>query len=309
MINKKHLFLVLFCILSGILFSQKYPTGNYEDPQQYLEQFRKVYIQAMQQEDPAILMAYYAENVRLMPEFQKTILGKEQVLLYHQAFFDRFDVKQYSRRITEVLDLGEQVAETGSFLITIIPGSTSEPQTVEGKYINIWEKNDRDLSLITETWNYNEALPFEEQLRFTSLPQVNIALQAHHPIDDPVSFELAALNRLMEATIKQHDAGIWSQFYADEGSFLYSRNPMYSGKTELEQFLVQHAAEIPIFEQLDIRNDRIDDLGDYVIEYASHIAIIRNGNFSGVFTGKDLRIWRREPNGSLKIFRHIAMYD
>jgi hypothetical protein len=66
---------------------------------------------------------------------------------------------------------------------------------------------------------------------------------------------------------------------------------------------------MPIFEKLDVRNDRIDDLGNYVIEYASHIAIIRSGDFSGVSTGKDLAIWRREPNGALKIFRHITMYD
>lgn len=66
---------------------------------------------------------------------------------------------------------------------------------------------------------------------------------------------------------------------------------------------------MPIFEKLDIRNDRIDDLGKYVIEYASHIAVIRNGDYSGVGTGKDIRIWRREAGGSLKIFRHMAMYD
>ena len=64
-----------------------------------------------------------------------------------------------------------------------------------------------------------------------------------------------------------------------------------------------------MFEKLDIRNDRVDDLNDFVIEYASHIAIVRNGDWSGVFTGKDLAIWRRTKNGSLKIFRHIAMYD
>jgi hypothetical protein len=49
--------------------------------------------------------------------------------------------------------------------------------------------------------------------------------------------------------------------------------------------------------RLDIGNDRIEDLGNYVIEYASHMAMIRDRVFSGVFTGKDLAIWRREPNG------------
>ncbi len=37
--------------------------------------------------------------------------------------------------------------------------------------------------------------------------------------------------------------------------------------------------------------------------------MVRDGDWSGVFTGKDIRIWRREPDGTLRIFRNIAMYD
>ena len=103
---------------------------------------------------------------------------------------------------------------------------------------------------------------------------------------------------------------IWSQFFADDGMFLYSQNPIYRGRQQLDPFIRRHAEkELPIFENLDIRNDKIIDLGNYVIEYSSHNAIFRSGDYSGTNTGKDLRVWRREENGSLKIFRQIAMYD
>jgi hypothetical protein len=91
--------------------------------------------------------------------------------------------------------------------------------------------------------------------------------------------------------------------------FIYSFNPIQKGRKALDEFLETHVNEMPIFEKLDIRNDRIDDLGMFVIEYASHIAVWRNGGSSGVNTGKDLRIWRRETDGSLKILRSMAMYD
>ena len=45
------------------------------------------------------------------------------------------------------------------------------------------------------------------------------------------------------------------------------------------------------------------------MEYASHVANRRSGDHSGVNTGKNLKIWRREADGSLKIFRSIDMYE
>jgi hypothetical protein len=39
------------------------------------------------------------------------------------------------------------------------------------------------------------------------------------------------------------------------------------------------------------------------------VANWRNGESSGVGTGKNLRIWRREPNHSLKVVLSIGSYD
>jgi ketosteroid isomerase-like protein len=245
-----------------------------------------------------------------MPEFQKTIIGKNNVQVYFKAFLERFDVYEFGREEKEILDLGSVITELGMFRMKIRSKSTGRNHEVTGKYIDIWEKSgDGELALITEAWNYNHQLEIEDQFRFDGIPQVDVALQAHLPINNNISFELAGLNRLMESVVSQHDAKIWSQFYAEDGMFLYSRNRIYEGKEALNKFLDAHAKGLPVFEKLDIRNDCIDDLGSYVIEYASHVANWRNGEHSGVNTGKDLRIWRREKDCSLKIFRHIGMYD
>jgi ketosteroid isomerase-like protein len=276
-----------------------------------LKKFRSNYITAMRQENPVGIAGYYAESLRLMPEFQKTIVGRKNALLYFRAFAARYDIVSYNRNVIEVLDLGSRIVEIGLFEMKVMLEGTSKVYEIKGKYLDIWKKTSDDaLQLITEAWNYSETLAIEEQLKFAEVPVVDIALQAHVPINDNVSFELAALNRLMEAAISELDDKIWAQFYADEGMYLYSRNPIYKGRQSIDDFIKKHVGEMPIFEKLDIRNDQIDDLkNNYVIEYASHIAIIRDGDFSGVFTGKDIRVWRREPNGSLKIFRSIAMYD
>ncbi len=277
---------------------------------QYLKKFRTVYAKAVLTEKPELLARYYADSIRLMPEFQKTVLGKRNALSYHRAFSNRFDILAYSREEIEILNLGTRAVEIGKFTMTVSLESTGQEHHLVGKYLDVWKVSpDHELSLLTEAWNYNHPSEIEAQLRFDDVPQVDVALRAHLLIDSPIRLELAALGKFMETTIVQHDGALWSQFYSDDGMFLYSRHPPYKGRASLDTFFREHAEEMAIFEKLDIRNNRIDELGDYVIVYASHIAIIRNGGFSGVFAGKDLAIWRREPNGPLKIFRHIAMYD
>jgi ketosteroid isomerase-like protein len=276
----------------------------------HLKKFRADYIKSIMDKNPQLIGGYYAETIRLMPEFQKTVMGKSNALSYHKAFSEQFETQEYDRNEIEILDLGSKVVELGIFTLKTKVKNSIEQHTIEGKYLNVWEKGKNGkLSLITEAWNYNHLLSIEEKMRFEQVPTVNIALAAHVPINSSISFELAALNRLAEVTIAQHDAKIWSQFYSDDAMLLYSRSPIYKGKKAISEFHEKHVKEIPVFEKLDIRTDRIDDLGNYVIEYASHIAIIRDGEYSGVGTGKNIAVWRREKGGALKIFRSIAMYD
>ncbi|GAA0550019.1 hypothetical protein GCM10009415_34940 [Chitinophaga japonensis] len=260
--------------------------------------------------NPGALQAFFADSIRLMPEFQKTVTRKENALLYYQALLSRFRILAFAMDAAEVLDLGGCLAETGKFSATLQLKSTGKAREVKGKYMHLWKiSTGHAPRLLTAAWNYDHPLEMEAQLRFEAVPVTDVALQPHLPISSNIRFELAALNRLMEATVTQHDAPTWERFYADDGMFLYSRHAAVQGRQAINTFLEAHARELPVFEHLDIRNDRVDHLGDYVIEYASHIASWRTGDYSGVGLGKDLRIWRREQDGSLKIFRHIAMYD
>lgn len=276
----------------------------------YLRKFNSDYAKGIQSKQAELFQGYYADNIRLMPEFQKTVMGKSNALSYNNAFSTRFDVLRYVNNPLETLDLGSQVVELGMFTMTVKFKTTGKEYELIGKYQNFWEKlKEGKLSLITMAWNYNHPTEIAEQLRFTQVPAVNIALEAHLPINSNISFELAALNRLSELTITQHDAKIWAQFYTNDTKLCYSNHPIYHGRKEVDSFLERHVKEIGIFEKLDIRNDRIDMLGNYTVEYASHIANWRNGEYSGINTGKNITIWRREQDGSLKIYRGMAMYD
>jgi ketosteroid isomerase-like protein len=275
-----------------------------------LTRFGADYRRSLLEGKPELIESYYADTMRLMPEFQHTIKGRINALLYRKAFLARFAVSAYDRNTVEALDLGRKIAEFGLFNMKIKLKSTGKEYDLNGKYEDVWDKGrDGHLKLVTEAWNYDRRVEIGDQLRFDAAPSVNVALQAQVQVNNNVRFELAALNAFAEQVITQHDAKLWSRLYSDDIKYIYSNNPAVEGRQAMDAFLERHVKELPTFEKLSIRNDEIDDLGEYVVEYASHIAVFRSGDYSGVSTGKDLRIWRREKDGFLKVCRSIAMYD
>jgi ketosteroid isomerase-like protein len=275
-----------------------------------LDRFRTDHPQSLVNATPGRTLEQCAESVRLMPAYQWTVLGKANASAYYRAFLDRFQVREFRRELGETADFGGQVGEYGRFTQQLTRKSSGREYALVGKYLDLWEKTaDGGLRLITQVWSYDEPLEFGDELRFAEVPAVQMAFQAHVPVKGGISFELAALNKLHEVAISQHDGAVWSQFFADDAVLIPTYTPARRGRQAIDDYVNAHVQHLPVFEKLDIRNDRIDDLGDYVIEYATHVANWRHGDASGVNTGKNIRIWRREPSGALRFFWQMGNYD
>ncbi|MEL6926694.1 MAG: hypothetical protein AAFO94_21820 [Bacteroidota bacterium] len=59
----------------------------------------------------------------------------------------------------------------------------------------------------------------------------------------------------------------------------------------------------------DIGNYFLEELDDYIIELGNHKVEWSRGADQGNSIGKNIRIWKKHPDGQLKIFRQTAMYD
>jgi len=288
-------------VLCTSAFAQK-------NDRQYIRNFAKDYTEMYTKMDFSNVKEYYSDSIRIMPEFQKTILSHENAEKYYNAFFNRFKIKSYTRNVGEILDLDSRFMEIGTFDMSM--SDSTETYKLKGKYANIWKKDSTgNLKLFTEAWNYDHNVEFEQKLKFNNVPSIRMALEAHISITDNISFELAGLNALMEKIISQKDGNLWTKFYDDNGKSLHSFKPMIIGREKLDKYYLEHAKELPVFEKLDIRTDKIEELSGYVLEYATAIANWRVNEYSGVSTSKNIRLWKRQPNGSLKIYRLIAMYD
>jgi len=257
-----------------------------------------------------LLSVASSDTVRLITESQPTVIGPANVETFYRAFLNRFSVRGCTRTETGVFDLGRRVVEIGHFTEQLVLKQSGQIFNLNGNYLDAWEKlSDGRLQLVTAAWNYDAAPPDGDLLRFPEVPSVRTAFQPRVTVNSNLSFELAALCRLIETAVTQHDANVWSRCYADDAVLLANNSAGAVGRKAVDNYIAAHCRELPVFEQLDIRNDRIEELDGYVFEYASHVASWRNGDSSGVSTGKNLRIWRREPDHALKIFLQIGAYD
>lgn len=277
-----------------------------------MAEFQSAYAQAWMDGRLEPMLSHYAEQIRLMPEYHPTTFGRAHARAYFEALLQRFDVRTYAREPLQTFDLGSRIVQVGVFQTSIARRGGEEHQ-IHGKYIDIWEVGrDGTLMIATHGWNFDRYPSIAEELRFTGVPSVRTAFQPRVRVEDNLSFELAARNALQEAALIQRDDRIWAQFYADDALLLPNHAAAVQGRAKIDAYLSEHSKALSVFEKLDVRNDRIDRIdpqGRYVIDYASHVANWRNGDSSGVNTGKNVRIWRREPDGTLKMICQIGMYD
>jgi ketosteroid isomerase-like protein len=299
-----HRVLTIACFGALFLFQ---PAFAFAQHQPSLDRFHAAIKQAFDEDSAARILPFYSDSVRVMPEYHGTLIGAAKAQAYYTAFFDRFDVQGYERERLRVFDLGARVMDVGKFKMKVT--SATGTHEIAGKYAEVWRNTNGQLSLLAQTWNYDNYAASTEEFRFPVVPGVRMALEAHVVVKDPLSFELAALNKLQEGAIREKDASLWSQFYADDALLLVNHGRELAGRRAIDTYLKEHTAGMPVFEKLDIRHDAIDPSGSYVIDYASHVAIWRSGESSGVNTGKNIRLWRREPQGGLKMIAQIGTYD
>jgi ketosteroid isomerase-like protein len=299
----------LVCVLAASSLGAALPTGSPELAST-LGVARAARIRAFLDGNTTPLVAPCTGNTRLMTEGLPTVIGSANIAAYYRAFFARFTVRAYTRHDFQTWDLGPRVAEFGRFTLQLAPKAGGAELSLHGKYLELWDHDSGNgLQLAVVAWNFDAWLPNGDGLRFDGIPSVRTALQARAPLDNDLSVELAASGLLMQRALIEHDAMLWSRFYADDAVLLPNNAPIALGHAAIAAYLEAHCRELPIFEQLDLRNDRIEEAGGYIYEFASHIANWRNSTSSGVSTGKNLRIWRREPDHMLKMILQIGAYD
>lgn len=273
------------------------------------EQITTDYVNGIRNENVDLITKHYTDSTRLMIQANPSIVGQTNAKAYFSALFNEFEISKYTRRMTEVVDMGSHQAEVGNYFMSM-KNSKGEQRELVGSYLLLRQVSKSGQNIImADVWNFNQEIGFSDELSFENVPSVVTALEAHLPINSPVSFELAAYSTLMSESVTLRDPKVLSQFYSENATILPNSKPPINGINNIQTYWDKHINEIVSLEGLLNRTVKIEDLGKFIIQYSAHIAAWRSGQYSGVSTGKHLRIWERQADGRIKTRILISAYD
>ena len=99
-------------------------------------------------------MAFYADDVFYMPNYNKMIRGVEAMRKYDsERPGPRPDITHMKMNTDEIFKSGSNIIEIGTYSLSFrMPGNT-EPVHDHGKYVTIWEKAEKEMKIKVEIWN------------------------------------------------------------------------------------------------------------------------------------------------------------
>lgn len=308
--NKYSYFLILIFMLTGIS-SWKVSDRASKDLRDKLERLKEVFISTAIGDKIDERMKYYTPNAISMPDYQPLMEGVDLIRKYYTEIFKRQQVRKYTKEITEVIDMGGSVAEYGTFKIefTAVTGGT---EVHTGKYCNIWAvQSDGTLLIEAEGWGYFHQLENSDPLYVASavMERETGSMQLDEKGAD-IFFELKAMNALWEKLVKKRSGIEQADFYAVDGIYMPFADTAKTGREMIRKHLINYTSGSGIvLDSVDVHTYNFNHLGDYVIEYSKFYVKWTTADRTGKTKGKGIRLLKRTPAGSLKMYRQIGFHD
>lgn len=251
--------------------------------------------------DAAGRAAFYLSNARSLPEYQPALYDPASIAAYHGALAVRKPVTRYSATTAEVIDLGGAAVETGAFDIAWQDG-----QRETGKYLILWSLTSAAPMIMADAWGYIRPLPDPQAF--------HVALPAGRPAatstDAGLKRQLDDLNRRNAEAVRAKDAETQIGFYSEDAIFMPFADTPKSGIAAIAAHLrryVQNGSGAT-FDTVEVWNEGFEVFAAHVVEYARFRVRWRTADASGVVTGAGIRLWKRMPDGQLKMHRQIGTH-
>jgi ketosteroid isomerase-like protein len=180
----------------------------------------------------------------------------------------------------------------------------------QGKYWNVWSVPvDGSLKLESEIWGYLHPIADPASLYVTLDDATPNTLSPSVDRDPAVRFELLALNTLMQEAVRSRDGRLRADFFAADAVFMPHADSPKRGIDAIRKHLVEYNSGPVTIDSISIRTHELRAFAGYVIEYPKFHVAWRTPESSGVSSGQGARIWRRDPDCRLRIYREIGTHD
>lgn len=296
---KSRLLLSWLCITSVNIYSQEIPIDN------QIKQLTSTLTQAEKSDDLTTFLSFYDPNIISMPEFQPELNGVNEVEAYYKEIFGRQRVQSFRRQTNEIVNLGQTLVETGSFEKKLTTTGSDSLLTLNGKYIHVWGiQPDGKLRL------KGEAYGFFHPVKNPGIFVVPVKSSGVKGPDQNTTFELRAYNALMEKLVRNGEGALRSEFYTADGMFMPFAHPNVLGK-DIRPYLIKYDTHPQGFniDSIWVYTHHYEYFNNYVLEYSKFKVKWSFTQTSGRTEGKGIRLWKRQEDKSLRLYREIGTHN
>ena len=244
-----------------------------------------------------------------MPEYQLTLRGRDEINSFYREIFNRQKIVTFKRKTKEFIHMDSTVVEIGTFEKEYTDSKTDSLLSLEGKYWIVWERQpDGNFRLKGEAFGFFHPVEHPEALvvpmNKRQPDESAILLQRDMP------FELKAYNALMEKGVRKRDGNLRSQFFTTDGSVYPFADTTVTGIDQIKPYLIAYSSRGTVtIDSIMCYTYDFETLGEYVLEYDMFKVKWSVPNFSGRTEGKGIRIWKRQQDNSLRLYREIGTHN
>jgi hypothetical protein len=201
------------------------------------------------------------------------------------------------------------IVEIGTFKKEFTDSKTDTLLSLDGKYWMVWQsRSDGTFKLKGEAFGFFHAVKHPEALV--------VAMNKKQPdesdmlLQRDMPFELKAYNALMEKGVRNRDGNLRAGFFMKDGAFYPFADTTVTGMDRIKPYLIAYSNRGTVtIDSIMCYTYDFETLGEYILEYDMFKVKWSVPNYSGRTEGKGIRIWKRQRDKSLKLYREIGTHN
>ena len=313
--NRIHMKRLIYALAFLLLFSCTAETKlaaqeSHASIEEKLSGLSQKHAEAEMNDNLTSFIATYHPDAISMPEYQLTLDGQTAIEAYYAKMFQRQDVKFFENVAEEYIHLdSSSVVEIGTFTKRLSASGNDSITTFHGKYWHVWRiAPDGNVKLKGESYGYFH--PIED----TDNHIVDVSYDQPNERDivkrKEVPFELKAYNALMEKGVRTRDAMLRASFFTEDARFFPYADSTVTGMNEIKPYLTAYSSRGKVsIDSIQCYTYDFEYAGNYIIEYDMFKVRWSTLETSGRTEGKGIRIWKRQQDKSLRLFREIGTHN
>jgi ketosteroid isomerase-like protein len=309
-IDRIFIFCIAFFLLNSCAKEKTADTTLPGNIKQQLQKLTEIRTEAEKNDDLKNFLKYYDTDAISMPEYQFTLQGTDNIETFYEEIFGRQKIKTLQRTTTEIIDLGKTIVEVGTFKKEYSDWNAGDTiLTQNGKYWNVWDiQQNNNFILKGEAFGFFHPVKRPEKL----IVQIDKRQPDESEIElqKEIPFELKAYNALMEKGVRIRDGNLRSRFFTDDGSFMPFADTTVTGMNKIKPYLIEYSSRGSMtIDSIMCYTYDFENAGDYILEYDMFKVKWSTPDRSGRTEGKGIRIWKRQEDKSLKLYREIGTHN